>query len=195
MLMDMRSAVFIKGVEGDDIVFTDGTPQIVFIGRSNVGKSSIINSIVKQKNLARTSSFPGRTQQINVFLMNKAFYLIDLPGYGFAKVPKEVRHKVREMINWYLFNSDHVFKKAVLIIDAKIGPTDDDMDMFHALEEDDKDILVVANKIDKMKKTGYDKQIKKIKGIFSRHKVIFYSAEKRIGVSELTVELLSKHKR
>lgn len=195
MHMNIRSAVFIKGVEGADIVFTDGTPQIVFIGRSNVGKSSVINSIVKQKDLARTSSFPGRTQQINIFLINKAFYLIDLPGYGFAKVPKEVRHKMQEMTNWYLFNKDYVFKKAVLIIDAKIGPTDNDMNMLHALEKEGKDILIVANKIDKIKKSEYNKQIKKINDIFNRHKVIFYSAEKKIGLAELIVQLLIENRR
>ncbi|MDD5774279.1 MAG: ribosome biogenesis GTP-binding protein YihA/YsxC [bacterium] len=187
--MNIRSAVFFKGVVGADDVFADGTPQIVFIGRSNVGKSSVINSITKRKDLARTSSFPGRTQQINIFLINKAFYLIDLPGYGFAKMPKETRDKIQEMTNWYLFNSDYVFQKVVLIIDAKIGPTDSDMDMFNVLEKEEKEILIVANKIDKIKKSEYDKQTKKIKDIFNRHKVIFCSAENKIGIDMLSAAL------
>jgi len=113
--MKIKSAEFIKGAVGADNIFENEIPQIVFIGRSNVGKSSVINSLANQKNLAKTSSFPGRTQEINIFLINKAFYLIDLPGYGFAKIPKEVRYKIQKMISWYLFDSDYVFKKVVLI--------------------------------------------------------------------------------
>jgi GTP-binding protein len=190
--MNIKSATFVKGLVGDDSIFEDGTPQIVFIGRSNVGKSSVINSVANQKNLARTSSTPGRTQQINVFLINKAFYLVDLPGYGFADVPKATREQIQRMINWYLFESQHVFKKVVLIIDAKVGPTQGDMDMLRSLEKVDKDILVVANKVDKIKFSEYDKQIQKIKDIFNAHKVIPFSAEKKIGVGELAEELLIK---
>ena len=190
--MSIRSALFLKGVVGDDDVFTDGIPQIVFIGRSNVGKSSVINSLTKRKGLARTSSFPGRTQQINVFMINKAFYLIDLPGYGYARIPKEVRDKMHDMTNWYLFNSGHVFDKVVLIIDAKIGPTEGDMDMFRALEKEGKEILILANKIDKIKRSEYDKQIKNVKNIFNRYKVVFCSAEKNTGMDTLRVELMDR---
>ena len=188
--MHIKSATFVKGVIGSDSIFEDGTPQVVFIGRSNVGKSSVINSLVNQKNLARTSSFPGRTQQINIFLINKAFYLVDLPGYGFAKVPKEVREQIQGMLNWYLFGSNLVFKKVVVIIDAKVGPTEDDVEMFNHLLESGKDIIVVANKIDKIKKSEYDQQIQKIRDIFGHHRLIPYSAEKKIGVGELAEELL-----
>ncbi len=188
--MNIKSATFIKSAVGTDTIFEDGKPQIVFIGRSNVGKSSVINSLVNQKNLARTSSFPGRTQQINIFLINKAFYLIDLPGYGFADVPKEVRDQLQKMINWYLFNSNYRFKKVILIVDAKVGPTKDDMLMFESLQEAKKDIIIVANKIDKIKKSEYVKQIQRLKDIFETHKVIPYSAENKKGVGELSSELL-----
>ena len=186
--MNIKSAEFIKSVVGTDDIFEDGIPQIVFIGRSNVGKSSVINSFANQKNLARTSSFPGRTQQINIFFINRTFYLVDLPGYGYAKVSRETWDQIQKMINWYLFKSDYIFKKVVLIIDAKIGPTEDDMEMCYALEKENKDIIIVANKIDKIKKADYDKQIQKIKDIFHMHKVIPYSAEKKIGVGELAEE-------
>ena len=86
--MNITSAIFVKGLVGDDEILNDGKDQVAFIGRSNVGKSSVINSLVNKKDLARTSSFPGRTQEINVFLINKDFYLVDLPGYGFAKGSK-----------------------------------------------------------------------------------------------------------
>ena len=189
--MNIRSATFIKGVVGTDDIFEDGIPQIVFIGRSNVGKSSVINSLANQKNLARTSSFPGRTQQINIFLINKAFYLVDLPGYGFTKMSKEAKHKIQKMINWYLFNSDYDFKKVILVIDAKIGPTEDDLEMFNALQTENKDIIIVANKIDKLKKSEYHKQLQKIKNIFDIHKVIPYSAVAKKGVGELIGELVN----
>lgn len=189
--MQIKSAEFIKGAIGNDELFETDTPKIVFIGRSNVGKSSVINSFVNQKNLAKSSSFPGRTQQINIFFINRNFYLIDLPGYGFANVPGEIWDKLQKMINWFLFDSEYVFKKIVLIIDAKIGPTNDDMEMCYALEKENKDIVIVANKIDKIKKADYEKQIQKIKDIFNMHKVIPYSAEKKIGVGELIEAVMS----
>lgn len=189
--MKIKSAVFVKRVIGTDHIFEDGVPQVVFIGRSNVGKSSVINSLVNQKSLAKTSSFPGRTQQINIFLINGSMYLVDLPGYGFAQVPKDIWHKIQKMIGWYLFDSGYVFKKIVLIIDAKVGPSQEDMSMFHSLEHENKDIIIVANKVDKIKKLEYDQQIQKIKAMFGQHKVIPYSAEKKIGAGELAQEFLN----
>ncbi len=186
--MRVHSAEFIKGAIGTDDIFEDGTPQIVFVGRSNVGKSSVINSLVNRKKLAITSSSPGRTQQINIFLVNKELYLVDVPGYGFAKVPKEVWVKIQKMIKWYLFDSGYVFKKIVFIMDAEVGPTGDDVEMFNNLAARHHNIVVVANKIDKIKKSEHDAQIQKIKNIFSGHKVIFYSAKKKIGVGELVNE-------
>jgi len=115
---------------------------------------------------------------------------VDVPGYGFAKVPGELWHKIQKMINWYLFNSDYVFKKVVLIIDAKIGLTNDDLEMLYSLEKDGKDIIVVANKVDKIKPSVYDAQMQKINVACKKHKVIPYSAEKKIGVGELMEELL-----
>ncbi len=187
--MRIRSAKFIKGVVGTNEIFEDGTPQIVFIGRSNVGKSSVINSLANQ-NLARTGSTPGLTQQINIYLINKAFYLIDLPGYGFAKKSGEARQQMQKMLNWYFFKSGYEFKKVILIVDAKVGPTQDDLNVFGSLQKADKDIIIVANKIDKIKKSEYTEQLQKIKDCFRDYKVIPYSAKKRIGVGELTHELL-----
>lgn len=183
--MQIKSAQFIKGVVGDDAIFSDGTPQIAFIGRSNVGKSSVINSLVKQKDLAKTSSFPGRTQQINLFLINKEFYLVDLPGYGYAKVPGNVRLKIENLINWYFFSSGYAQKRVVLIIDAKVGPTKDDMVMLGELEQNRKEIIIVANKIDKLKPSEYQKQMAGIAGTIGAHTIIPYSAEKNVGVSDL----------
>ena len=187
--MKVTSAKFVKSILGTDYLLENGIPQIAFIGRSNVGKSSVINSLVNQKNLAKTSSFPGRTQMINLFLINKSFYLVDLPGYGFAKIPKDKREQIEGMLNWYFFDSNIEQKKVVLIIDAEIGPTKEDRNILFSLEEYKKDIIIVANKIDKIKKSEYVKQIAKIQALVGEHKVIPYSAEKKIGINDLLEEI------
>lgn len=188
--MEIRSAIFIKGVVGPDEVLEEAKHQIAFIGRSNAGKSSVINSLTKQKDLARTSSFPGRTREINVFLINKSHYFIDLPGYGYARLSGHERKDLKALINWYLFESGYEQKKVVLIIDADVGLTENDLEMICCLDDEQKDIVIVANKIDKIKKPVYSKQLKKIQDMAGAHKVIFYSSEKRIGVTDLINEIL-----
>ncbi len=188
--MKIESAQFIKGVLGSDGVFDNGIPQIAFIGRSNAGKSSVINSLVNQNDLAKTSSFPGRTQKINLFLINNSLYFVDLPGYGYVKVPDKLRNSLKAMVNWYFFVSDYEQKKVVLIIDASVGPTKDDLDMLYSLEDCGKDVVVVANKTDKIRRAEYEEQFKKIKELVGAHRIIPYSAKKKIGVKELLEEIL-----
>ncbi len=188
--MKIESAQFIKSALTNDFVFEDGIPQIAFIGRSNVGKSSIINSLVGQRDLAKTSSFPGRTQMINVFLVNKSLYFVDLPGYGYARLSQVQRDELREMIRWYFFVSHSNQKKVVLIIDGSIGPTKDDLEMLHSLEAHKKDIVVVANKIDKVKKSVYKKHLHLISNEIGAHTLIPYSTKDRVGINELLKEIL-----
>ncbi len=183
--MHITSAVFVKGVRGTDPILAGTKPYIAFIGRSNVGKSSVINSLVKQKNLARASVSPGRTREINLFLINNSFYLVDLPGYGFAKASREVQEHIQQLIYWYLLNSEYEQKKVVLIIDANVGITDNDKKMLYSLEEKQKNIVIIANKIDKIKKSAYDEQMQKIQEAVHGHVVIPYSAKKGIGVGAL----------
>ena len=187
--MNTISAQFVKGVVGADEIFESNIPQIAFIGRSNVGKSSIINSLVSQPGLARTSSFPGRTQEINIFLVQKTFYFIDLPGYGFAKAPREVQKKLLALIYWYLFDSGYHQRKIVLILDALVGPTETDLEFLRGLSARRKNIVIVANKIDKIKKSQYARHLQKIKAIAGNLTVIPYSSEKKIGIRELRKEI------
>lgn len=187
--MKIISAKFVRGITGEDKIFDNNIPQIAFIGRSNVGKSSTINSLVGQKNLAKTSATPGRTQQVNVFLINEQFYLVDLPGYGFAKLSKSDRQWLQELINWYFFNPKHQQKRIALIIDALVGPTKDDLEMLAALEEYKKEVVIVANKADKIKKSQYKQQIEKIKEIVGQHQVFPYSAKTGDGGKELSEAL------
>jgi GTP-binding protein len=187
--MKITSATFLKTLVGPDEALSDGTPQIAFIGRSNVGKSSVINSLVGQKALARTSHIPGYTRGVNLFFINKKFYLVDLPGYGYAYASKVGKAHLKELVDWYLLDSNYRQKKVVLIIDANVGPTDKDLEMLKNLEEREKDIVVVANKIDKIKKSEYEKKFRELKETIGRHRIIPYSTVEKIGISELSEEI------
>lgn len=183
--MIIKSAQFIKGIVGTDDVLDDLYPQIAFIGRSNAGKSSLINSLTNQKGLARTSSFPGRTQEINLFFINHNTYFLDLPGYGFAKVSKQDRDWLKKVVQWYLFRSEYKQKAVVLVLDANIGPTEKDEEMIAQLEQHNKSVIIVANKIDKIKKADYVEKLDRLKAWAGPHMVIPYSTKKRIGVHDL----------
>lgn len=184
------SATFVKGVVKDCEELKSGIPQVAFIGRSNVGKSSIINSLTKQKDLARISSSPGRTQEINLFLINKSLYLADLPGYGFVKASRQARDRLEQLINWYLFLSGYEQKLVVLIIDAALGLIESDLEILESLMEYKKNVIIVANKIDKIKKSDYEKQLEKIQNQAAGLKIIPYSAKKKISVNRLISEVL-----
>lgn len=187
--MQVNTATFVKGIVGTDEILDGKTPQIAFIGRSNVGKSSVINSLTRQKGLAITSSSPGRTRQINLFLINKSYFLLDLPGYGYAKASFEVRDQLFKLIDWYLFKSEYKQKKVVLIIDANIGPTVDDLEMLHTLEDYKKDIVVVANKVDKIKSSKYEARMQEVRELIGEHIIIPYSSHERIGIGALANEV------
>ena len=168
--MNIKTAEFIKGITGTNEILLDDKPQIAFVGRSNVGKSSLINSLVGSKDLARSSSTPGRTQEINFFLIlvsrkrrNENFYFVDLPGYGFAKMSKKRREKMRNMIVWYLSYAESRPKKVILVVDAKVGVKDFDIEMINLLREENIDFFIVANKIDKVKKNMINKIVDQIK--------------------------------
>ncbi len=190
--MQITSAVFVKAIVEEDEELERDFPQIAFIGRSNVGKSSIINALTRQKNLARVSSFPGRTAQIILFLINKSFFLVDLPGYGFAKASREKREQFQKLIDWYLFESGYEQKKVVLIIDANVGVTDSDIAMLENLERHGKHIVVIANKIDKIKKSVYAERMKNIQDIVAGHTIVPCSTKTKAGMSALINEIFAK---
>ena len=191
--MKAKTAQFVAGITiGAELPAVAGKDlkHVAFIGRSNVGKSSMINSIVGQKELARSSANAGFTKQINFYLINKSFYLVDLPGYGFAQGSFAARNALIKLIEWYLSDVDVENQLIVLLIDAKIGPTDLDLIMKDNLEKLDKKFIVVANKVDKLKKNDLKKQIDKIKETMSPHLVIPYSVKEKIGVGLLTKEIM-----
>ena len=192
MQTQITSAKFMRGVNGTDELLADGTPQVALIGRSNVGKSSIINSLTGQPGLARTSNTPGLTQEINIYGINNAFYLLDLPGYGFAKVPEKVREQLQKLTWWYLFDSQHIQRKAILVIDANVGPSANDREMLGLLREYQKNIVIVANKVDKIKSSEYEERLRAITDLARGLTVIPYSSTKKIGVEELEKQIFAE---
>lgn len=190
--MNIKSATFVRSVVDDASMVEDALPQIAFIGRSNVGKSSLINTLTGERGLARSSNTPGRTQELNFFLINKSCYFVDLPGYGYATGSHAHRDLLGDRIRWYFANKNINQPKVVLIIDAKVGPTRDDQDMCTYLMETKKDIILVANKIDKLKKQEVQKSLANITAILGPHTLIPFSAEKKIGVGVLTEAILIK---
>lgn len=187
--MKITSARFIKGINGTDALLSDGTPQIAFIGRSNAGKSSLLNSLTNNNKLAITSDTPGRTRELNLFLINESHYFVDLPGYGYAKASRETMEKLEKLISWYLFDSEHN-PTVVLLIDSVVGPTADDQTMLRELEKAGRDIVVVVNKVDKIKKSQYQNQLKKLGQQIRGYELFPYSSKAKIGITELTNRLL-----
>lgn len=159
--MEIKSAEFKKGIRGTDSILYETVPQVAFVGRSNVGKSSLINCLLKSKDLVKSGKAPGKTRELNFFLVNKAVYFVDLPGYGFAKMNLDKREQLAKMIQWYFFEKVYR-RKAVLVLDMKVGPTPLDLEMFRILQENDQDILVVANKVDVLNQKERNEQIKNI---------------------------------
>lgn len=181
----IKSASFVKGAVHDTGLPTETFPEIAFIGRSNVGKSSVINSLTNRNKLARSSSTPGFTAEANFYLINESFYLVDLPGYGFARGSHVQRDKIARIIEWYFTSEKTNTKKVVLIIDAKVGPTVDDIHFYKFLTELKKDIVIIANKFDKLKQNEIFISLENIKKEFPENVVIKYSATEKMGVEEL----------
>jgi len=157
----------------------DSLPEIALSGRSNVGKSSFINSILRRKNVAYTSSRPGKTQTLNFFKINDKFYFVDVPGYGYAKVSKADRLRFGEMIEEYLVNRKQL-SLVVLIVDLRHAPSEDDVLMYNFLKTYQIPVLVVATKMDKVPKTkriSHEKVIKKELKMDSNDLFIQYSSE------------------
>jgi len=156
--------------------------EIAFSGRSNVGKSSLINKIFNRKNLARTSSSPGKTVTINFYAVNEMFYLVDLPGYGYSKMSKQEQEKVGSFIEQYLFNSKKICL-IIFLIDIRHSPTDNDKLMYKYIISSNKPFIILANKADKIaptkvKQAVYDLQ-KEINPLMD-NKMLPFSSEKKI---------------
>lgn len=190
MTVNWNIAEFIRSAAKPADFPRDGLPQVVFAGRSNVGKSSVINRLLNRKNFARVGSAPGKTTHINYFLIDKKLYLVDLPGYGYAKVSKQERDRWGRLIEAWFSDTERV-ALGVLIVDARHKPTADDCTMAEVFLNSGKPFLIVANKLDKLKKSEIDSNLLLIQetlNLPSEASIIPFSAEKGTG----TVDLIGK---
>ena len=164
----------------------DKKSEFLLVGRSNVGKSSFINTLIERKNFARTSSKPGKTQTLNFYKVNDAFYLVDVPGYGYASVSKDTQKKFGLMIEEYLKSRENL-KHVFMLIDYRHKPTEDDVLMYEFLKYYNLDITIVATKYDKVSKNGRIKQDKLIKDTlkFDDNEFITFSTVTKKGRSEV----------
>ena len=165
----------------------DGYPQIAFAGKSNVGKSSVINRVLQRKNYAYTGSSPGKTIHINYFLVDKTAYLVDLPGYGYAKVSKQEKARWSRLMESY-FAAQELITMGILIVDARHAPTQNDVTMASWFQQTGCPFVVVANKLDKLKKREIEPNLACIREVLSLSEdtvLLPFSAEKGTGRDEL----------
>ena len=160
--MKIHSAEFLLSASTTRQFPTATLPEIAFAGRSNVGKSTLINFLLNRKKLVKTSATPGKTQLINFFKINDKFYFVDLPGYGYAKVPESVQRKWQNLVEAYLSERE-TLRNVVLLIDCRHNPTLLDRQLLEWLEYYQRPSLIVASKIDKLKRGQVQKHLQKIK--------------------------------
>mgnify|MGYP001144516270 FL=1 len=187
MGINFNKAEFILSAVQPGAFLRDGRPQVAFAGRSNVGKSSVINRLLNRKNFARVGATPGKTTQVNYFLIDGRIYFTDLPGYGYAKVSKEERDRWGRLMENY-FQEQGLITLGVLIVDARHKPTADDVTMCTWFKESGCPLIVVANKLDKLKKKEIEPNLQRIWDTLElpdTAALIPFSAEKGIGKTEL----------
>jgi len=185
----ITSAEFIKSAFSRAHWPADEWPEIAFLGRSNVGKSSLINSLLLRKGLARTSNTPGRTQSINYFLINDSLYFVDLPGYGYARVSKTMRSDWGKMAEEYLSGREQL-ALCVQLIDSRHKPTDLDLQLNEWLIHHEKPYIVAATKSDKLSNNELNRSLSETRKLLSASKVISYSARTGRGRDQLWSEII-----
>ena len=187
MSINVQKAEFILSAASPKDFRRDALPQVAFAGRSNVGKSSVINRLLNRKNFARVGAAPGKTTQINYFKIDNAFYLVDLPGYGYARVSKGERDRWGRLMEGY-FADPELMTLGVMIVDARHKPTADDCTMAQWYRGAGCPFLVVANKLDKLKKSEIEPNLQLIRDTLELEEqdcLVPFSAEKGTGKNEL----------
>jgi GTP-binding protein len=185
--MNLRSAEFLTSVGFLSQLPTDGKSEIAFAGRSNVGKSSLMNRLLNRKKLVKTSGTPGKTRTLNFFTINNAFYLVDLPGYGYAKRSKTEREQWGQLIEGYVADREPL-KGFVLLMDIRHAPTKDDLDMVEWLTNSGKRFILVGTKADKLSNTKLQSSLARAKKVLAwkgEHDILAFSAVTGRGKDEL----------
>ena len=188
--MRVKSAKFTKSATHPEHYPRDGRPEVAFLGRSNVGKSSLMNSLLGVRGLARTSSTPGRTQLINFFLIDDAFYFVDLPGYGYARVPSDVKKEWGPMVQKYLATRPNLVL-SIVITDSRQEPTKLDLQMIEWLQSKGKPFVIIATKADKLSGNQLRAKISRESAV-QDDKLIVYSAVTRIGADRIWKEITTR---
>lgn len=194
MPVNLQKAEFILSAAAPRDFLRDGLPQIAFAGRSNVGKSSVINRLLNRKNFARVGAAPGKTTHINYFKIDNAFYLVDLPGYGYARVSQAEKDRWGRLMESY-FADPGLMTLGVMIVDSRHRPTADDCTMARWFREAGCPLVVAANKLDKLKKSEIQPNLRQIRETLELDggvPVIPFSAEKGDGKQELLNLILDK---
>ncbi len=171
-----KQAEFYTTVKSAERILKPVYPEVAFLGRSNVGKSSLINALLGKKNLALTSSSPGKTRGINYFLVDQKYFFVDLPGYGFAKIPKSERLKWQQLIETYLLKSE-LLKILCVLIDSRREIMDSDAQMIDWLQFHEKPFIIVLTKTDKLSKNQLAKTINYYRGYFPDNHVLPFSVK------------------
>lgn len=185
--MKVNEAEFIISAVQPSQYPTDGLPEIALAGRSNVGKSSLINRLINRKSLARTSQKPGKTQTLNYYKINQQFYFVDVPGYGYAKVSKTEREVWKRMLETY-FTTNQQLKAIIQVVDLRHPPSKEDIEMNQYLKHFDRPTIIAATKADKITKGKYAKHMKVIRDdlqLKPDDPFILFSAQSSLGKDEL----------
>lgn len=172
---------------------TDRKPELLLVGRSNVGKSSFINTLINRKNFARTSSIPGKTQTLNFYLINDYFYLVDAPGYGYAKVNKQLKNKFGLIMEDYLEGRENL-KMVFMLVDFRHKPTEDDVLMYKYLKHYNIPVSIICTKLDKVKKNAHEKQLNLISKTLEtpKEELILFSSVTKTGKQETYSKIIDK---
>ena len=190
--MNLNQVEFVRSVAAVSDCPKDGLPQIAFAGKSNVGKSSVINRLLQRKNFARVGEAPGKTTQINFFRVDNRLYLVDLPGYGYAKVPLREKERWGRLMEAY-FAADDTLTFGVMLVDARHKPTENDVIMANYFLQSEKPFVVVANKLDKLKKSEVEPNLACIRetlGLPDSVTLIPFSAERGDGREALLSQIM-----
>lgn len=194
MALNFQKAEFVRSAADKAHFLRDGLPQFAFAGRSNVGKSSVINRLLGRKNLAYVGASPGKTTQINYFLVDRKAYLVDLPGYGYAKVSRVEKERWGRLMDSYFQDEGEILTAGVLIVDIRHKPTADDVTMHDWFRQTGCPEIIVANKLDKLKKSQVEPALQLIREtleLTEEDALVPFSAEKGEGKDTL-IRLLTE---
>lgn len=184
--MEIKQAEFVTSAVKKTQYPNTNMPEVAFVGRSNVGKSSLINTLVNRRKLVKVSSTPGKTRLVNFFIINNELHFVDLPGYGYAKVSKQEKQGWAKVIETYLLNRDQL-KKVILLLDCRRKPNEDDIMMYEWIKHYGYEAVIVMTKIDKLKKREYAKSEKLIRETMhlKDETILKFSSLKKLGKEEL----------